>query len=532
MSTLNLLPKIILNGNGTQNRFDFPFPVKEPTEIEVYVLRQGTSVSDIVPPMSFLEYDVEIGTAKDSGGTIVFPGPNSKESVLSKDDKICIMRKSKLGNDYLFSNQTRLLPESVEDADDSLSLQIMDLARDLYSSVKASPFDTRSPEERWSEMSKALKEAQNIIQFINTEYLTLPAQLSEEKQERAAQDAAILSTVAANKEDCNQKISSLSSRLDTETSDRKKAEEGFVKLTNMTGRLSAGIGVTEDKNSVTLRSTLLDPKNGNLSTSTFALPVASEAQHGVMPKEAYATLSELGSRVSLLESGQAKTYALSLGTGELTQQNYQLAWENAAGVEPGSIPPDGTRITNIDTNIDAQYYVSSGLWVERQSLVPLATSTSTGVVKGSFVAGQIAVEQDGTMSLNGYDSLVSQSTTTSGAVSAEADRAQAAEEELQTSIDDHVANSVRHVSQEEKDAWNNKYSKLDSGIPLSDLDVSVQNKINDALSKSEGGAVIGKLTVRNSTENASFEARNISFTDTDPGTGSELASGCILMVFE
>jgi hypothetical protein len=41
-----------------------------------------------------------------------------------------------------------------------------------------------------------------------------------------------------------------------------------------------------------------------------------------------------------------------------------------------------------------------------------------------------------------------------------------------------------------------------------------------------------KLMARNSTEFDSMEVRNIKFTKTDPGNGSELETGCILMVFE
>lgn len=530
MSTLNIVPKIIHSGDGVKKDFPVPFPVKEKTEVKIAVLRAGTSEETYFSygQFSFIEEPTE-----DTGGKILFPDDSlPNEAVLGEGDKICIYRESRLGNDYVFTNQTRLLPQSVEDSDDALSMQIMDLARDLSMSVKASPFDTRTPRQRWDEIRAELKRAQEILNYVDKEILTVPSKLLEEQQARAQGDAAILQQVATNKEDCNQKISSLSSKLDAETSDRKKSEEGFAKLANMTSRLNAGIGVMEDKNSVTLRSTLLDPKNGNLSTSTLVLPVASEVQHGVMPKEAYSSLVNLEPRVSALEGGQAKTYAILMGEGPFTQEDYQSAWELASGAEEGSTPPDGTKITNITTNIDIQYFASQNTWVERQVSVPIATAETTGVVKSSSAKGKVAVEADGSMSMNGYDELTSNISTTTSALSSEVSRAKAVEEEINTSLSAHTGDAVRHITESERTAWNGKYTKLESGIPAEDLDVSIQNMLTDAVTKTGGGVMGAKLMARNSTEIDSMEVRNIKITKTDPGTGSELETGSILMVFE
>lgn len=527
MSTLYQVPKVIYNGNGEQKSFDFSFPAKSSIEVEVWVYLAATGFESAIrlnEDFIFSEPPTE-----NNGGTIVYPIKDDVPA-LGSDDKICIMRKSKLGNDYIFSNQTRLLPETVEDADDSLSLQIMDLARDLAMSVKASPFDTRSPEERWKEIYAAVKDAQNIINFINKEYLTLPEQINAEKQERITQDSAILTTIATNKEDCNTKIALLDSKVSQEEESRRAGDEESVKKSVVPSVVSGLFGSFANS-SVGISFSSQDTETGVSSNSQITLPVASETQHGVMPKEAYSTLSDLSTRVSSLEGGQAKSYALNLGAGPFSQEDYQLSWENAAGVEPGTVPPDGTKITNLDTNVDIQYFEAQGEWVERQVAIPLATSNTTGAVKGSMVPGQVTVEQDGTMSLNGYDDIVTKGNNNASAVSSESSRAQAAETSINQSLQTHKSDTVVHITAAERTAWNAKYSKLDSGIPAEDMSVEVQSVLADAVTQTRGGTMGARLTARNTTE-AANEVRNISFTTTDPGTGAPLASGDIIMVYE
>lgn len=527
MSTLNLVPKVIRSGNGEQKDFDFPFPATNKTDIRVVVYRAAT---DSELEIQYGQFDFVESPTANNGGTVKYPGGNSKDAVLSADDKICIMRSSRLGNDYVFSNQTRLLPESVEDADDNLSLQIMDLARDLAMSVKASVFDDRSPEQRWKDVSAELKKAQDLVNYINAELLEIPQKVIEEQQARIAQDAAILETVAKNKEDCNSKITSVSEKVETEKNERQAADEKAVKK-EIVPSVVSGLFGSFSAASVSIEVENKDASTGAISRSAITLPVASDAQHGVMPKEAYATMTDLTTRVSTLEGGQAKTYALNLGFGPFSQENYQRAWENAAGVEPGSVPPDGTKLTNLDTNVDIQYFKTNGRWVERQTAVPVATESTTGIVKGSTENGKVAVETDGTMSLNGYDDMLDGIADAKSAAQSETTRATSAEESISNALETHKLNQEIHVTAEEKEGWNNKYSKLDSGIPAEDLSSSVQATLSDAVTQTKGGAMGAKLVARSTTEMGG-EVRNISFTDVDPGVGSALANGSILMVFE
>ena len=531
MSTLHINPKIIMPGNGERVWFPFGFPVNNKAQIKVVIYRGATESER---ELSLSEFEFDPAVSPDVGGEVLFPISESQE-VLSADDKICILRQSVLGNDYTFSNQTRLFPSSVEDADDALSLQIMELARDLALSVKASVFDERTPEARWEEIRAELKRAQDILNFVDEEVLTMPSKLQEESLARQTQDAAILATVAQNKIECEAKADDVSARLANETQARKDADDESVKKVVVPSVVSTVTPLFSESR-VAINVTKKDTGTGALSDSIVALPVASEEQHGVMPREMVVELSRLGAKVSALEGESVQTYALHLGVDPLTQEEYQLAWEQAAGVSAGSVPPNGTKLVNLDDNTEVQYFSTNQPtpWVVRgASTVPLATNISSGVVKGEpATKGKIAVEADGTMSMVGYDELASDVSSVASSIVAEQERAQQSEANISGSLTSHVNDNERHVSAEERASWNSKYTKPDSGIPSADLDANVQQKINTAVTTTGGGTMAAQLVARNTNPASAFEVRNIKAVSTDPGVGSALATGNILFVYE
>lgn len=531
MSTENINPKITYSGNGIQTEFEFRFPATSVNHIKVHLLRAGGDPYSKTEIDYGDDYEFLVEPTSTSGGKIKFPAAGSTQAVLKSGDKICIMRDSELGNDFVFSNQTRLLPQSVEDADDSLSLQILDLSNKLAMSVQASPFDTRTPKERMKEIVDELRKAQNILAGLEM-FEDVPRLIATERQERIEQDSALAGSISANKSDADSKIGELNDALEEEKRARESADSNLVNVNNFN---SAYTSITlEDKtDEVKMRLARRYTATGNYESSYLTFPVASEERHGVMPKEAYKNLTELTSRVSTLEGGQAKTYAIYMGSGPFTQQDYQDAWELAAGAADGATPPDGTKISNLTTNIDIQYFASQGSWIERQTYIPLATYDSTGAVKGSNTNGKIAVEQDGSMSLNGYDSLVSKGNTNASAISAETTRATNSENSINQDLQSHKNNSTVHITASERTTWNGKYAKPSSGIPATDLASAVQSKLNDSVTKSGGGTLTAKVVARNANP-TELEVRNIKAVaaSQDPGVGSALASGDIILVYE
>lgn len=534
MSTLNIVPKIIKNGNGQDTIFSFGFPAENKTDIKVFVLRAGANAEYEVP---YGDFDFNVVPTTETGGEIIFPGVASNDTVLEEGDKLCIMRSSNFGNDYIFTNQSRLFPSSVEDADDALSLQILELARDLSLSVKASVFDNRSPKERWDDINRELKRAQEILNYIDKDILGLPAKLQQETSARQAQDSAILNTISANKEEATAAHNQLASKVEQEKIAREKADEGFVKKETTPEVVSTVTGSFTDSR-VSINVTKKDTGTGVLSDTLVTLPVASESQHGVMPKETFAEVKTLGAKVAALEGSAVQTYALNLGLAELSQEEYQAAWEQAAGVPAGSVPPNGTKLVNLDNNSEIQYFSTSqpNPWVVRGAAnIPLATNTSSGVVKGDAVTeGKVAVEGDGTMSVVGFDAVKGSANDAVAAASSEATRAKAEESRIDGNLTAHINDNVRHVTESEKTTWNNKYTKPSEGISSTDMSADVRQVLETAVTTTVGGTMVAQLVARSVSPEIDFETRNIKAVPSseDPGVGAELATGNILFVYE
>lgn len=202
------------------------------------------------------------------------------------------------------------------------------------------------------------------------------------------------------------------------------------------------VAVESQESAVLLNTKSKSTTTGTTTTTTDALPVANSEHHGVMSKEAYAQLQELETRMAALE-GASRRYPVHLGTEPLTQAQYQQAYELAANA-PGQTPPDGATLVNLDNNHAITYFENAGAtnehWIDRGiDTVAVATNLIVGIVKGTeSTAGKIFVELDGSMSVNGWDALVS-------------------------SVQTHIADAVRHITADERTAWNSKQAALTTG---------------------------------------------------------------------
>lgn len=113
MATPAISPYNTYFGNGVATEFSIDFPYIKKAFIKVYVRRDG-------------EEQVEINSNNFdwvNDTTIRYPGENSGDNVLGNGDIISIHRQTPLESDYVFSNQKRLFPEDVMNADD-LEMQI------------------------------------------------------------------------------------------------------------------------------------------------------------------------------------------------------------------------------------------------------------------------------------------------------------------------------------------------------------------------------------------------------------------------
>ena len=142
-----------------------------------------------------------------------------------------------------------------------------------------------------------------------------------------------------------------------------------------------------------------------------ALPVVSREQAGIMSASVYAAMEDViannTSRISVLEQS-APTYDIS----GLVGPNPTNAEISAAFTQKyPSVPIQaGLRAADYDNAHFWQY--GKNTWILLTQIdVQTASNDSLGVVKGSNADGKIFVETDGSMSLKGYDALVSKDAT-------------------------------------------------------------------------------------------------------------------------
>ena len=147
------------------------------------------------------------------------------------------------------------------------------------------------------------------------------------------------------------------------------------------------------------------------TTESDALPVVSRDQAGIMSASVYAAMEDViannTSRISVLEQS-APTFDISgLVSANPTNAEISAAFQQKY---PNVPIQSGLRAADYDNAHFWQY--GKGTWIMLTQIdVQVATNQSLGIVKGSNTDGKIFVETDGSMSLKGYDALVSKDAT-------------------------------------------------------------------------------------------------------------------------
>ena len=142
-----------------------------------------------------------------------------------------------------------------------------------------------------------------------------------------------------------------------------------------------------------------------------ALPVVSREQAGIMSASVYAAMEDViannTSRISVLEQ-----YTLTYDISGLVSADPTNAEISAAFHQKYPNIPIQPGIRAADYNNVHFWQYGNNMWILLTQIdIQTATNESSGVVKGSTVDGKIFVETDGSMSLKGYDALVSKDAT-------------------------------------------------------------------------------------------------------------------------
>ena len=181
------------------------------------------------------------------------------------------------------------------------------------------------------------------------------------------------------------------------------------RLKNIDTKLPTAIKEVEmiaDASTVTHKATHISG-----TAESDALPVVSRTQAGIMSASVYAAMEDViannTSRISVLEQS-ALTYDISgLVSANPTNAEISAAFQQKYPNIP--IQP-GIRVADYDNAHFWQY--GNNMWILLTQInIQTATNDSLGVVKGSNTDGKVFVETDGSMSLKGYDALVSKDAT-------------------------------------------------------------------------------------------------------------------------
>ena len=134
-----------------------------------------------------------------------------------------------------------------------------------------------------------------------------------------------------------------------------------------------------------------------------ALPVASTVQAGVINAADYRAFVKMGQDIQDLQGAQI-VYQVNLPSATPTQAEITTAFTTT---HPDVTIIAGLKIADFTYNLSYQWTGSAWQNIPVSGYIPIATTTDIGGVKGSTTDGEIAVNLDGSMSLNGYDDMVS-----------------------------------------------------------------------------------------------------------------------------
>lgn len=129
-------------------------------------------------------------------------------------------------------------------------------------------------------------------------------------------------------------------------------------------------------------------------------PIASSVQTGMMNAQTYAGIVNLTARVDKLEASKTVYYVTFSSTSPTDSELTSLFTTVS-----GRAPVAGDYLTDIAKSLTYGYNGTNWIKVETSADIPMFTSETPGLIKGSTTDGTVAAEADGTGSVNGWDNV-------------------------------------------------------------------------------------------------------------------------------
>ena len=129
-------------------------------------------------------------------------------------------------------------------------------------------------------------------------------------------------------------------------------------------------------------------------------PIASSVQTGMMNAQTYAGIVNLTARVDKLEASKTVFY-VSFSSDSPSEAEITSVFTTASGRPPVA----GDYVTDIARALTYGYNGTNWIKVDTSADIPVFTSETPGLIKGSTADGTVAAEVDGTGSVNGWDNV-------------------------------------------------------------------------------------------------------------------------------
>ncbi len=195
------------------------------------------------------------------------------------------------------------------------------------------------------------------------------------------------------------------------------AIQNKVVSTALDNSVMTGLSVNANPSTTTVQ---LDGSNKNLysgatTTANIPLPVASSTQAGVMNSATYDAVTSNTTNINAILNGAVAITGISASP---SQSDLTTAWQTETGL---TTLINRASIYDVTNEKVWTYYTNDTTWHaasnSSQVTINTFTNSSEGTIKGSTNTGQIFAENDGTGSVNGWDTLSSAVGTNTGNIS-------------------------------------------------------------------------------------------------------------------
>lgn len=154
---------------------------------------------------------------------------------------------------------------------------------------------------------------------------------------------------------------------------------------------------------------------GSTSTKNIPLPVASHNEAGIMNSSTFDAVTSNTNNINALLNGAVAITGLSVSP---TQAELTAAWKTQTGL---TTLMNRAGIYDVTNNKMWTYYTNDNTWYATSSTSQVTintfTNSSEGTILGSTNVGQIFAENNGTGSVNGWDTLSANVSTNTNNIS-------------------------------------------------------------------------------------------------------------------